>query len=247
MEPPRAAPPSSAPVVTSALPLSPEEEGRAKLRGYQLLGFIGSGTFAEVSRYANGATGQVVAVKRLKKDVFKSGVNLGAVKELQALQELDHPNILAVSRPAAWDHPRGRASRRAHSDAAPPTVVRGSPPRPARVQLRDTFVHGDRVHLVLDLCAADLTAVIKDRCVAGRGGALERALRLTPAAACSGTQAPPSHTLRRRRRRRGCPAACSHSSLATRPSETHLPTPPSPRRLCPPAIPQLRRVERGAH
>jgi len=34
------------------------------------------------------------------------------------------------------------------------------------LQLRDTFVHGDRVHLVLDLCAADLTAVIRDRSLA---------------------------------------------------------------------------------
>lgn len=33
-----------------ALP-SPEEEGRAKLKGYKMLGFIGSGTFAEVSKY----------------------------------------------------------------------------------------------------------------------------------------------------------------------------------------------------
>lgn len=74
-----------------------EEAGRAALRGYKLLSFIGEGTFAEVSKYTRLSTGEVVAVKRLKKDQFKCGVNLGAVKELQALQELSHPNVLAVS------------------------------------------------------------------------------------------------------------------------------------------------------
>lgn len=37
-----------------------------------------------------------MAIKRLRKDVFKHGVNLGAIKELQAMQELEHPNVLAV-------------------------------------------------------------------------------------------------------------------------------------------------------
>jgi hypothetical protein len=37
--------------VQPALPLTAEEEGRQKLRNFKLLGFIGSGTFAEVSKY----------------------------------------------------------------------------------------------------------------------------------------------------------------------------------------------------
>ena len=80
----------------SPIPVTAEEEGRQKLRGYKLLGFIGSGTFAEVSKYVKLDTNEIVAVKRLKKDTYKSGVNLGAIKELQALQELSHPNVLAV-------------------------------------------------------------------------------------------------------------------------------------------------------
>ena len=35
-------------------------------------------------------------MKRLKKDTYRTGVNLGAVKELQALSELAHANVLAV-------------------------------------------------------------------------------------------------------------------------------------------------------
>jgi hypothetical protein len=53
--------------------------------------------------------GEVVAVKRLKKDAFKTGVNLGAIKELQALQELSHPNVLAV-RGGARAHARGNGA-----------------------------------------------------------------------------------------------------------------------------------------
>ena len=71
------------------------------MRGYKLVSYIGSGAFAEVSKYTRLSTGEVVAVKRLKKDQFKCGVNLGAVKELQALQELSHPNVLAV-RVSRW-------------------------------------------------------------------------------------------------------------------------------------------------
>lgn len=84
-----------------AAPLSAEDAGRAAMRGYKLVSYIGSGAFAEVSKYTRLSTGEVVAVKRLKKDQFKCGVNLGAVKELQALQELSHPNVLAV-RVSRW-------------------------------------------------------------------------------------------------------------------------------------------------
>ena len=42
------------------------------------------------------ANNRAVAIKRVKKASYKEGVNLGAIKELQALQELQHPNVLAI-------------------------------------------------------------------------------------------------------------------------------------------------------
>ena len=37
-----------------------------------------------------------MAIKRVRKVSFKEGMNLGAIKELQALQEVSHPNVLKV-------------------------------------------------------------------------------------------------------------------------------------------------------
>ena len=102
-------------------------EAREKLKLYNELGYLGAGTFAEVSRYVShvltSATQEAstaynsagiisthvicpmqydtvrkfaVAIKRVRKVSFKEGINLGAIKELQALQELDHPNVLKV-------------------------------------------------------------------------------------------------------------------------------------------------------
>jgi serine/threonine protein kinase len=42
-------------------------------------------------------TGLTVAIKKvLKSDKYSEGVNLGAIKELQAMQELNHNNIVKV-------------------------------------------------------------------------------------------------------------------------------------------------------
>lgn len=42
-------------------------------------------------------TGRLVAIKSIAKAAYREGVNLGAIKELQAMQELSHKNVLAVS------------------------------------------------------------------------------------------------------------------------------------------------------
>ena len=96
---------------------------------------------------------RIVAIKRVRKVSFKDGINLGAVKELQALSELDHANVL---------------------------------------KLFDAFVYGDRIHLVLEYCPADLSALIRDRCVAGaaRGGCVS-----TSARSASNQSRHPIHTV----------------------------------------------------
>lgn len=98
--------------------------GRERLRAYRFIEPIGKGGFAEVDKWEQVATHRIVAIKRIMKAEYRGGVNLGAIKELQALQELHHRNIL---------------------------------------NLLDVFSYGDRVHLVLEYAACDLTAVIRDR------------------------------------------------------------------------------------
>ena len=84
------------------LPPSPDDLGRDKLRRFKYVGFLGKGGFAEVAKYVDtGATaeggGREVAIKSVNKAAYRAGVNLGAVKELQAMAELEHPNIVRVS------------------------------------------------------------------------------------------------------------------------------------------------------
>lgn len=62
--------------------------------------------------------------------------------------------------------PRGYSVASTRAGPCLPTAPLPPPPTPACAQLRDTFVHGDRVHLVLECCAGDLTGVIKDRSLA---------------------------------------------------------------------------------
>ncbi len=65
-----------------------EDVGQRKFLSYQHVAFLGSGGFAEVAKYVDKATGMEVAIKSVNKTQYRSGVNLGAVKELQAMQEV---------------------------------------------------------------------------------------------------------------------------------------------------------------
>jgi cyclin-dependent kinase 7 len=81
--------------------VEPDDVGREALRRYRQVTFLGKGAFAEVYEHADGASGGArVAIKRVLKDAYRSGVNLGAIKELQALCEArglrGHPNVLAL-------------------------------------------------------------------------------------------------------------------------------------------------------
>ena len=76
----------------------PEDEtGAQKLQRYKLVRQLGSGGFAEVGLYSDTLTGTTVAIKRVRKESFASGVNLGGIKELCVLEELRHQNIIALT------------------------------------------------------------------------------------------------------------------------------------------------------
>lgn len=71
-----------------------EAAGVSELAGYRFIRYLGSGGFARVSLYV-APDGREVAIKSVSRAAHASGVNLGAVKELQALNEFAHPNVLA--------------------------------------------------------------------------------------------------------------------------------------------------------
>jgi hypothetical protein len=103
---------------------------------------------------------RVVAIKRVRKVSYKEGVNLGAIKELQALTELNHPNILKVRtapRLERFGVPWRLGKRLKQTILCCTHAI--------MAQLLDSFVYGDRIHLVLEYCPLDLTALIRDKCV----------------------------------------------------------------------------------
>jgi serine/threonine protein kinase len=73
-----------------------EAAGAAELSQYRFVRFLGTGGFAQVSLYV-APDGREVAVKSVSRVAHAAGVNLGAIKELQALRELSRaPCVLRV-------------------------------------------------------------------------------------------------------------------------------------------------------
>lgn len=107
------------------------------------------------------ATGRPVAIKRVLRDTFRAGVNLGAIKELQAMQEVRHPNLLQVSlSPFACSLMRPPDGETATQLPLYLYLLRFILP-----QLLDVFSHGDRVHLVMELAVTDLARIARDRTI----------------------------------------------------------------------------------
>ncbi|OCF35097.1 CMGC/CDK/CDK7 protein kinase [Kwoniella heveanensis BCC8398] len=57
---------------------------------------IGEGTFANVYKGTEKATGRKVAIKKIKVGEMKDGLDMTALREVKFLQELHHPNIIAL-------------------------------------------------------------------------------------------------------------------------------------------------------
>lgn len=63
---------------------------------YKMLERIGEGTFGEVHKAQNIETGQLVALKRVRLRNVEEGLPNTALREMRALQELDHPNVVRL-------------------------------------------------------------------------------------------------------------------------------------------------------
>lgn len=62
---------------------------------YELLRTLGQGGYAKVKLGKHKETGQLVAVKLMKKDVLINNSIMKMLKhEVDAMSQLDHPNIL---------------------------------------------------------------------------------------------------------------------------------------------------------
>jgi len=63
---------------------------------YEKLNDIEEGAYGWVSRARDSATGQVVALKRLKMDNANDGIPVTGLREIQTLTDCEHPNIVAL-------------------------------------------------------------------------------------------------------------------------------------------------------
>lgn len=60
------------------------------MHNFEQLGKIGEGAFGSVSKARNCTTGEIVAIKKVRLRQDESGK---VVREMMALQQLDHPNV----------------------------------------------------------------------------------------------------------------------------------------------------------
>ncbi|OMJ17013.1 Serine/threonine-protein kinase KIN28 [Smittium culicis] len=55
---------------------------------------LGEGTYAVVYLGYDNRTGRKVAIKKIKLGSMKNGLDMSAIREIKALRELQHPNVI---------------------------------------------------------------------------------------------------------------------------------------------------------
>jgi len=68
-----------------------------RVDNFERLNHIEDGSYGSVSRARNKATGEIIALKRMKIDSYQSeGIPIPALREISTLQAISHPNILKL-------------------------------------------------------------------------------------------------------------------------------------------------------
>ena len=68
---------------------------------YKVLKVLGDGTYGSVHKAVNKVTGEVVAIKHMKKQFF-SWDECMALREVKSLKKLNHPNIVRLKEVRQW-------------------------------------------------------------------------------------------------------------------------------------------------
>jgi cyclin-dependent kinase 7 len=71
-------------------------EGALDHPDYEILQFLGEGTAGIVHKAKRKSDGKMVAIKQIRRTVYKHGVNGSGLREVKVLRELHHPNIVQL-------------------------------------------------------------------------------------------------------------------------------------------------------
>ena len=61
---------------------------------YEIICQVGEGTYGQVYKAKEAASGDIVALKKVRTDHEKEGFPITAVREIKILRQLRHPNIV---------------------------------------------------------------------------------------------------------------------------------------------------------
>ena len=82
---------------------------------YKTIKPLGDGTYGSVHKAVNRTSGEIVAIKRMKKK-FYSWEECMQLREVQSLRKMSHPNIVKLK------EVRRAAPRRARRPPSPPPI-----------------------------------------------------------------------------------------------------------------------------
>ena len=69
-------------------------ERSSSMEKYQKIEKIGEGTYGVVYKAKNRASGELVALKKIRLEAEDEGIPSTAIREISILKELQHPNIV---------------------------------------------------------------------------------------------------------------------------------------------------------
>ena len=74
--------------------LKPRSWGERCVDAYEIVCQVGEGTYGQVYKAKEVASGDIVALKKVRTDHEKEGFPITAVREIKILRQLRHPNIV---------------------------------------------------------------------------------------------------------------------------------------------------------
>ena len=74
--------------------LKPRSWGERCVDAYEIICQVGEGTYGQVYKAKEAASGDIVALKKVRTDHEKEGFPITAVREIKILRQLRHPNIV---------------------------------------------------------------------------------------------------------------------------------------------------------